>query len=158
RPLIALEPSQPEPARMSDTPKRTVCLSAEAADWLWRIGAWENVVGVTAFFFPPLGAQSRPRVSGFSTANLKEIEALHPDLIITFSDVQTQIAAELMKHGFAVLATNQRTLSETEVTLSMLGRIVGRESESERLLGEFRDRLAPVQTKGNRPRVYFEEW
>ncbi len=97
-------------------------------------------------------------MSGFSTARLKEIEALNPDLIITFSDVQAQFAAELMRHGFSVLATNQRTLTETEATLSMLGRIVDCEAESERLLAEFRNRLAPMEVAGSRPRVYFEEW
>jgi len=143
---------------MSLTPKRVVCLSAEAADWLWRIGAWDNVVGMTAFFTLPADAPPKPRVSGFSTARMKEIEALTPDLIITFSDVQAEFTAELIKHGFPVLATNQRTLAETEATLSLLGRVVGREEESERLLAEFRERLAPVKIAANSPRVYFEEW
>jgi len=83
---------------------------------------------------------------------------LNPDLVITFSDVQADFAAELIKHGFPVLATNQRTLAETEATLSQLGRVAGREAESERLLAEFRERLTPVATGANRPRVYFEEW
>jgi iron complex transport system substrate-binding protein len=143
---------------MNLTPKRIVCLSAEAADWLWRIGAWDNVVGVTAFFNAPPDAPAKPCVSGFSTARLKEIEALNPDLVITFSDVQADFAAELIKHGFPVLATNQRTLAEIEATLSLVGRIVGREAESKRLLAEFRTRLAPVEHVVNRPRVYFEEW
>jgi iron complex transport system substrate-binding protein len=143
---------------MDGTLARIVCLSAEAADWLLRIGAWDNVVGVTAFFPEPSGGSAKPRVSGFSTARLTEIKALNPDLVITFSDVQAEFAAELIKHGFPVIATNQRTLAETEETLSMLGRLVGRESESERLLAEFRERLAPVATSTNPPRVYFEEW
>jgi iron complex transport system substrate-binding protein len=143
---------------MNLAPQRIVCLSAEAADWLWRIGAWDNVAGVTAFFTAPADATAKPRVSGFSTARLKEIEALNPDLVITFSDVQADFAAELIKHGFSVLATNQRTLAETEATLSQLGRVAGREVESERLLAEFRERLTPVAQGANRPRVYFEEW
>ena len=64
-------------------------------------------------------------------------------------------AAELMKRGFSVLATNQRTLAETENTLAMLGRVVGCEAESERLLGEFRERLAPAAIGVRRPRVLF---
>ena len=143
---------------MAGTPERIVCLSAEAADWLWRIGAWERVVGVTAFFTLPSNAAPKPRVSGFSTARLNSIEALNPDLVITFSDVQAELAAELMKLGLPVIATNQRSLAETEATLSLLGRVVGCESEAERVLGEFRERLAPVVTGGQRPRVYFEEW
>jgi iron complex transport system substrate-binding protein len=143
---------------MNRAPKRIVCLSAEAADWLWRIGGWERVVGVTAYFTQPDGVPPKPRVSGFSTARLDEITALQPDLVITFSDVQASLSAELIKRGFTVLATNQRTLDEIEATLRLLGRVVDRERESERLLDEFRQRLAPVNESPARPRVYFEEW
>src|SRR6266705_7189197 len=113
-------------------PQRIVCLSAEAADWLWRIGAWDRVVGTTAFFKTPPNVAPKPRISGFSTAQFDEIAKLAPDLIITFSDVQAPLAAELMRRGFAVLATNQRTVAEIKTTLALLGRIVGREREAER--------------------------
>src|SRR5258708_17381514 len=142
---------------MSLTPRRIACLSAEAADWLWRIGAWECVVGTTAFFKAPSNAAPKPHISGFSTAQFEEIADLKPDLIITFSDVQAPLAAELVRRGFAVLATNQRTLAEIEATLSLLGRMVGREADTKRWLGEFRQSLAPASISTARPRVYFEE-
>jgi iron complex transport system substrate-binding protein len=137
---------------------RIVCLSAEAADWLWRIGAWECVAGTTAFFTIPPGAEPKPLVGGFSTAQFEEIADLKPDLIIAFSDVQAPLLAELMRRGFAVLGTNQRTLAEIEATLALLGRVVGREAEAERHLSDFRKRVAPVEKATLRPRVYFEEW
>src|SRR5271154_3235181 len=143
---------------MSQIPQHIVCLSAEAADWLWRIGAWESVAGVTAYFVPSDGTPPKPRVSGFSSANLNEITKLNPDLIITFSDVQAKLAAELIQRGFPVLATNQRTLAETEATLALLARVAGCERTGEKLLNEFRERLAPVKNVKHRPRVYFEEW
>jgi iron complex transport system substrate-binding protein len=135
-----------------------VCLSAESADWFWRIGAWEAVVGITAFFTAPEGAEPKPRVGGFSTAHLDEIAEVKPDLVIAYSDVQAPLVAELMRRGFAVLGTNQRTLAEIEATLILLGRIVGREPEAARWLTEFQKRLAPVEKVKVRPRVYFEEW
>jgi iron complex transport system substrate-binding protein len=137
---------------------RIVCLSAEAADWLYRLGVWDRVVGVTAFFEPPEGAQRKPRVGGFSKGRIEDIAALRPDLIITFSDVQAGIAAELLRRGFAVLGTNQRTLAEITSTLALLGKIVDRDAEAARLLREFERKLAPVETGAVRPRVYFEEW
>src|ERR1041385_7305163 len=139
-------------------PHRIVCLSAESADWLWRIGAWECVAGITAFFTIPPETEPKPRVGGFSTAQFDEIAALNPDLIIAFSDVQAPLLTELMRRGFAVLATNQRTLAEIEATLALLGRIVGREVESQQWLSEFRKRLEPVKNVKFSPRVYFEEW
>ncbi len=143
---------------MNRTPQRIVCLSAEAADWFQRIGAWERVVGVTAFFLPPPATPPKPRVSGFSSANLEQIEKLNPNLIITFSDVQAKLAAQLMQRGYPVLATNQRTLAETEMTLAMLARIVDCERAGEKLLAEFRERLLPVKNVARHPRIYFEEW
>jgi iron complex transport system substrate-binding protein len=140
------------------TPQRIICLSAEAADWLWRIGAWHQIIAVTAFFNQPTNIPPKPIVSGFSTAKLDAIEQLDPDLIITFSDVQAEIAAQLLRRGFNVLGTNQRTLAEIESTMELLGRVVGREAESAQRQSEFRERLLPVETSGSRPRVYFEEW
>ncbi len=146
------------PLAMTRPPRRIVCLSAEAADWLWRIGAWDDVIGATAYFTHPTDAPPKPRVSSFSTARFDEIIALEPDLVVTFSDVQASLSAELIKRGLPVLATNQRTLAEIEATLALLGRVVRRETEAEQLLGEFRARLAPVERVANRPRIYFEEW
>jgi iron complex transport system substrate-binding protein len=139
-------------------PRRIICLSAESADWLWRIGAWDSVVGVTAFFTVPQGAARKPRIAGFSTAQLDEIAELNPDLVIAYSDVQAPLLAELMRRGFAVIGTNQRTLTEIESTLMLLGRVVGREAGAARWLSEFQKRLAPVEKIKVRPRVYFEEW
>jgi len=143
---------------VENIPRRIVCLSAESADWFWRIGAWDSVVGTTAFFTLPEGAKSKPRISGFSTAQIDEIAELNPDLIVAFSDVQAPLLAELMARGFAVLGTNQRTLAEIEFTLMLLGRIVGHEQQAAHWLREFQKRLAPVEKVKVRPRVYFEEW
>jgi len=143
---------------MSFSPQRIVCLSAEIADWLWRLDAWDRVVDVTVYFPAPMDTPRKPRVSGFSTVNLGEIIKLHPDLVITLSDVQAELATALMKLGLAVLATNQRTLTETETTLALVARIVNREAAAEKWLAEFQRRLAPVKIGGHRPRVYFEEW
>ncbi len=141
---------------MNHAPQRIVCLSAEAADWFWRIGAWDQVAGVTAFFRQPPEAPPKPRVSGFSSANVPQIEKLNPDLIVTFSDVQAELAADLIRRSFPVLATDQRTLAETEATLALLARAAHRDSEA--LLNEFRQRLAPVEASSPQPRIYFEEW
>ena len=139
-------------------PQRIVCLCAEAADWFWRLGAWDAVVGVTAYFAQPTRAAAKPRVSGFDSMRFDAIEELKPDLVITFSDVQATITAELIRSGFNVFATNQRTLAETETTLAMLARLVGREEKAAAMLAEFRNRLAPIETIPRRPRVYVEEW
>jgi iron complex transport system substrate-binding protein len=143
---------------MTLTPQRIVCLSAEAADWLWRIGAWNRVVGVTSYFAQPADAAPKPRVSGFSSANVEQITQLNPDLVISFSDVQAGVTGALVNRGVPVVATNQRSLASVEATLAFLARVVGCEAAGEELLFEFRRQLQPATTSGVRPRVYFEEW
>lgn len=143
---------------MPSCPQRIVCISAEAADWLARLGAWDLVVGVTAFFEPPPQLPAKPRVSGYSTAKIRDILSLDPDLVIGFSDVQADVTAELIRAGIPVFVSNQRTLEEVYVTLTSLARLVDREAAAAPLLAEFQQRLSTVVGGERRPRVYFEEW
>jgi iron complex transport system substrate-binding protein len=115
-------------------------------------------VGVTAFAQTPAGAQRKPRVSGFSSVDYQKIEALRPDLVITFSDVQAEASRELIRRGYPVVATNQRSLEEIFATVQMLGRIVGREAAARRLAARMTSALAPTAGARQRPAVYFEEW
>ena len=137
---------------------RIVCLSAEAADVCARLGAWEDVVAVSAFASQE-GRPPRPVIGGFSTVDADRVAALAPDLVICFSDVQAEIAAQLIRRGCTVLATNQRTLAEISGAIRLIARAIGRDSAGETLANHF---LAAVKALGNatepRPRVYFEEW
>lgn len=146
---------------MSAYPSRIVCLSAEAVEVLYRIGCGKRIVGVTRYAAEPPEARDKPLVGGFSDVNYEKIDALKPDIIITFSDIQADAARELLRRGHAVLATNQRSLQEVFDTILLLGRVVGCESEAQKLAGEMRGEIfgktaASVETK--RPKVYFEEW
>ena len=146
-------------ARRRATPQRIVCLCAEAADLLFRLGAWDRVAGVTAYYQSAAAAARKPRVSGFSKANLPQIVRLNPALVITFSDVQADLTAHLLRLGFPVLATNQRTLPEIEATLLLIARAVGEEKRGSALVKKFRTQTAPAPIQSRRrPLVYFEEW
>jgi|ERR1700677_3794107 len=146
---------------MTEYPSRIVCLSAEAVEVLYNIGCGERIVGVTRYAAEPPEARSKPHVGGFSDVNYEKIDALKPDLIITFSDIQAEATKELMKRGHPVLATNQRSLEDVFNTILLIGRVVGCGEEARKLAGEmraeiFKENIAPEETK--RPRVYFEEW
>ena len=137
---------------------RIACLSSESADICARIGAWEDVVAVSAYA-DQTGLDRRPVVSGFSTGDAERILAHRPDLLITFSDVQAEIAAALIRAGATVLATNQRTLAEIAATVRLVARAVGRGDAGEKLAADFERQLREMRrTPVRRPRVYFEEW
>ena len=143
-------------SRSPAAPKRIVCLSAESADTLCRIGAVDRIVGVSAYVPPSKALLRVPRVSGFSVANIDRILALKPDLVIGYSDVQAGIAATLIKHGMNVLVTQQTSLHEIEDTILMFGRMVGKETRARVLVRQFHTQLKARRSP--RLRVYFEEW
>ena len=137
---------------------RIVCLSAEAADICARLGAWGEVVAVSAFA-SQRGLERRPVVAGFSTGDAAKVAALAPDLVITFSDVQAAMAAELIRRGCAVLATNQRSLAEIAQTIRLIGGAIGRATEAAALADEFASAVEKLRSSAEpQPRVYFEEW
>ena len=98
-------------------PSRIVCLSAEAVEIIYALGCGNRIVGVTGFAVEPPAVRRKPRVSGFSSVNFDKVDALKPDLVITFSDVQAEAAKELIRRGHTVLATNQRSLPEIFETI-----------------------------------------
>ncbi len=139
-------------------PDRILCLSAEAADICAQLGAWDRVVAVTAFASQK-GLERKPVISGFSTCDCERAMQLHPDLVITFSDVQAEIASEFIRAGCTVLATNQRTLLEIASTIRLVGGALGLPDAASQLaesfLGEFEALSIARKTK---PKIYFEEW
>jgi iron complex transport system substrate-binding protein len=143
----------------SACPSRIVCLSAEAVETLYELGAGDSIVGVTAFATHPPDVLTKPRVSGFSTVNYDKIDALQPHLVITFSDVQAEATRELIRRGHTVLATNPRSLVDIFQTILLLGRTVDKQVEAQRFVERMQAEVSAEQTvSGARPKVYFEEW
>lgn len=141
------------------SPQRLVALGTDGADILHRLGVWKQVAGITAFFKLPPGVEEKPRVSGFCSGNIDSILKLEPDLVITSTDVQHQLAADLIRAGVTVLALNARSLEEIYRSIRRLGQIVNKADEANKLVEEMRWNLRPVETNGSlRPKVFFEEW
>lgn len=143
-------------------PQRIVCLTAETAEVLWRLGAWDRVVGVSGFTVRPPEARKKPKVGGFTTISIDKVLALQPDLVVSFSDLQAEVVKELVAKGCNVLAMNQRSLKETLDAILVLGAVVGREQAAGALIGELTREFEQVARGAaafpRRPRVFFEEW
>ena len=106
-------------------PQRIICLTEETTETLYLLGEGERVVGVSGYTVRPPEARQKPRVSSFLHAKYDRIEALEPDLILAFSDLQANITTELVKRGFAVFTFNQRSVEEILQMIRILGGIVG---------------------------------
>ena len=147
---------------MSRYPSRIVCLTEETTETLYLLGEGHRVVGVSGYTVRPPEARRKPRVSAFISAKYDRIEALQPDLILTFSDLQATITYELVKRGYPVVAFNQRSIAEILQMIRMLGSLVGCSGRAEALAADLELELDSIRAAATRlparPRVYFEEW
>jgi iron complex transport system substrate-binding protein len=147
---------------VSTYPSRIVCLTEETTETLYLLGEGDRVVGVSGYTVRPPEAREKPKVSAFINARFEKIEALKPDLILAFSDLQADIARELIRRGYAVYTFNQRTIAEILQMIRIVGGLVGRAPEAEALAGRLSADLDTIAEAGRRlarrPRVFFEEW
>jgi iron complex transport system substrate-binding protein len=147
---------------MSKYPIRIVCLTEETTETLYLLGEGDRVAGVSGYTVRPPEARRKPRVSAFISARFDKIEALRPDLILAFSDLQADIVSELMRRGYPVVAFNQRSVAEILQMIRMLGGIIGCGGKAEALARGLESGLQIIRDKAGllprRPRVFFEEW
>jgi iron complex transport system substrate-binding protein len=143
-------------------PSRIVCLTEETVETLYLLGEEDRIAGVSGYCVrPPRVRREKPRISAFTSANIPKILALEPDLVLTFSDLQAEIAAELIGAGVAVHAFNQRDIAGILAMIRTLGALIGADEKAEALAGGFEARLQAVAaaSRGHpKPKVYFEEW
>jgi iron complex transport system substrate-binding protein len=147
---------------MPTYPARIVCLTEETTETLYLLGEGDRVVGVSGYTVRPPEARSKPRVSAFISAKFEKIEALKPDLILAFSDLQADIAAELIRRGYSVVTFNQRSVAEILQMIGMVGGLVGCAGKAEALVRQLESGLESIRHSAAslpwRPRVFVEEW
>lgn len=140
---------------------RIVCLTEETVETLYLLGQDHRIVGVTGYAIRPARVRrEKPRVGAFTTADLEKIKALTPDLVLTFSDLQADIAADLIRAGIEVHAFNQRDVAGILAMIRRLGAMVGAADLAESLAAGYEARLALIRAQAPevRPRVWIEEW
>ena len=151
------------PEKSTGYAERIVCLTEETTETLYLLGEEWRIVGISGFTVRPKRArQEKPKVSTFLDAKIDEILDLKPDLVLGFSDIQAQIAADLVKAGVEVHIFNQRSVAEILKMMRMLGAMIGQSSKAEALAQNYEEALSRTRiqssSRSKRPRVYFEEW
>ena len=143
-------------------PSRIVCLTEETTETLYLLGEGDRVVGVSGYTVRPPEARQKPRISAFISAKFDKIEALKPDLILAFSDLQADIVSELIRRGHSVVTFNQRSVGEILQMIRMLGGMIGCADKAEALASRLEGALQRIREQASqfavRPRVFFEEW
>jgi len=144
-------------------PQKIVCLTEETTETIYLLGEQDRIVGISGFTVrPPEARRDKPKVSAFTSAKLDKIAALKPDLILGFSDLQADIAADLVKLGLEVHIFNHRSVADIFRMISTLGGMLGCEAKTKRLVAELEEGLEKLKVAAarlpRRPKVYFEEW
>lgn len=144
-------------------PNRIVCLTEETVETLYLFGEDARIVGVTGYAVRPSRVRrEKPRIGAFTSANVEKILALEPDLALTFSDLQADIAAELIRAGIEVHAFNQRSVEGIFGMIETLGALCGARERADGLVRRLRGNLERTRERASRlsrrPRVFFEEW
>ncbi|HEX6162646.1 MAG TPA: cobalamin-binding protein [Vicinamibacterales bacterium] len=143
-------------------PQRIVCLTEETTETLYLLGEGDRVVGISGYTVRPPEARQKPKVSSFLHARYEKIEALKPDLILAFSDLQADITNDLVKRGHPVFTFNQRSVAEILQMIRVLAGIVGVAAKGEALAARLERGLDDIRARAatlpRRPTVFFEEW
>jgi iron complex transport system substrate-binding protein len=143
-------------------PSRIVCLTEETTETLYLLGEGDRVVGISGYTVRPPEARQKPKVSSFLHARYEKIEALKPDLILAFSDLQADITNDLVKRGYPVFTFNQRSVAEILQMIRVLAGIVGVPDKGIALASQFERDLGAIRQSAaalpHRPKVFFEEW
>lgn len=143
--------------------QRIACLSTETVETLYLLGAEDCIAGISGFTTRPARARKeKPKVSGFSSARIERILAVEPDLVIGFSDLQADVARELIRAGVEVHVFNQRDVAGILRMIRSLAALVGKAEAGERVIADLQARLEAAHRRARelprRPRIYFEEW
>ena len=147
---------------MARFPSRIVCLTEETTETLYLLGEGDRIVGVSGYTCRPPEARKKPKVSAFINARFDKIDALKPDLVLAFSDLQADIARELIRRGYPVFTFNQRSVAEILQMIRIVGALVGRADAGDALATTMEAGLDEIRASAagfaHRPRVFFEEW
>lgn len=143
-------------------PRRIVCLTEETTETLYLLGEGDRVAGISGYTVRPPEARQKPKVSSFLHARYEKIEALQPDLILAFSDLQADITNDLVKRGYPVFTFNQRSVAEILQMIRVLAGIVGVPAKGDALVAQLERGLDDIRASAaalpRRPKVFFEEW
>lgn len=152
--------------KLPTLPHRIICLTEEAAELLYLLGEQDRIIGISAFALRPTGIKkNHPVVSVFTHTQIEKVGDLKPDLIIGYSDIQKDIARELIEKGHNVFISNHRSLQEVINYCATIASLVDANSRFEKIVERWLEKIEEakrfarkLKEQGHSLKVYIEEW
>lgn len=138
-------------------PTRVVSLAPSATETIFALGAGSSVVAVDDFSDFPDEAKALPRLGGIRTSP-ERIVALQPQVV--FAITSGDLAERLDALGQPVIVLDPNGLEGVYGNIRLIGTVLGRSGEADRLVATMRQRIGAVAEKARtaaaKPRVMHE--
>ena len=147
---------------LEKTPEKVVVLTPACAEVLYALGCGDKVVGRGEYCDYPEEVLNVTMVKSGAEANIEEIVALEPDLLIYDSMGMTEDQLKAFKDaGLQVLVTNADTFETTYEMIALIGKAMGKDAEAEAIVAEMKKTFEDVAEKAKGfdlagKKVYFE--
>jgi iron complex transport system substrate-binding protein len=131
-----------------DTPKRIVSLSPAITEALYVLGLEDAIVGVTIYCQKPPRAQKKEKVGTLMEPDMEKIVSLKPDLILAMTLTSPKEIQKLKNLGLKVVTFQiPQDFNLLCNFFLQLGRVVGKEKDSQRLIKEAKDHVSEIAQK-----------
>jgi iron complex transport system substrate-binding protein len=162
--VLAIEAAAASPAAVNDDTghalrlkrpvQRIVSLAPSTTEMLFALGAGKLLVGVSSFDDYPSEVKRLPRIGSFSAPDLERIVAAHPDLVVAAFGNPLSLIDRLRGAGLPVYVSNPTNVAGVLRNMQDLGRLIGRETFAQQVVGRLHRRLDAVSARvAHRPRV-----
>ncbi|MFN8512046.1 MAG: ABC transporter substrate-binding protein [Chloroflexia bacterium] len=141
-------------------PVRIVSLAPSNTEILYALGLADRVVGVDQFSNYPPEAQSKPKIGSYSAANLEQVVAREPDLILASGITRPDVLNALSAQGLPVVVLNPSNLTGVLANVTLVGRVTDVGAGAGQLRAGLEARIAAVAEKlkgtNTKPRAFVE--
>jgi iron complex transport system substrate-binding protein len=132
---------------LPDRVARVISLTPSVTDTIYALGAASELVAITDFTdYPPQAMKEKPTVGDILKPSLERIFALHPDVVIAVSTLNSpDTVSGLERIGIPVFLVHGRGLAGVYSSIESIGKVLGRTREAETLIRNFREREQKIR-------------
>lgn len=134
--------------KQTDNPQRIVSLSPAITEALYALGLEDAIVGVTTYCQKPPQAQRKEKIGTLMEPDMEKIVSLKPDLVLAMTLTSPKEIQKLKNLGLRVVTFQiPQDFNLLCDFFLQLGRIVGKEKDSQRFIKEAKDRVSKIAQK-----------
>ena len=129
-------------------PEKIATISPTATEMLYAAGGTAILRDRASNF--PREARSLPDVGSAYEPSIETIVLSQPDLILIEALTQARFAGIFAESGLTVVAIKAESVDDVVGNISMIGKIIGKETVAEKAVSDIQDRLALIEAEYNR--------